>query len=375
MDSFKSTPLIYKSALGRRNKYKEWKYNVIIHHYSLTGCSFGPVWWCMCEKYESISAISICNAVISADQPSWVINKALKKDVESWRKLEMIGLPNLWRCTHIKQMNTQSAGVEPRVYEACDSPMVVMEELKAPGGRRRGCCEQILCQRWMEFTGQPSTLLYSTLRRGTERFWFQMMEGLGALSINGTTGLQTSGWQQRDVVLFQGTCPRTPKWGRKNQALTLNLNRVTDILFLQKWVFLAGVVLLQGEEPWTKTVWQLSAGLLMWDGGHLSVSSKLGMKEHAGHCECTTPPMHLQVLISSEKGHTPIKRRFHRPVLKAVTHADMWEIILALSPSKEASLPLSLSVRVCFLFFFLYFDIFSGHSLEADTAAFAEVGQ
>lgn len=60
----------------------------------------------------------------------------------------------LWRCTSIKQMNTQSSRLETRVYEAWDSLMVVMKECKAPGGCRRGSCEQKPWQRWIEFTGQ-----------------------------------------------------------------------------------------------------------------------------------------------------------------------------------------------------------------------------
>lgn len=94
-----------------------------------------------------------------------------------------------------------------------------------------------------------------------------------------------------------------------------------------------------------KTVWQLSAALLIWEGGHLSVSSKLGMKAHAGHCECTTPPMHLQVLISSEKATHQLKGDSTDLRWKP-WHTQMWEIILAVSPSKEASLPHSLSVCV-----------------------------
>lgn len=108
-------------------------------------------------------------------------------------------------------MYSHSGGVEMRVYEACDSLMVVMEELKAPGGHHRGCCEQILWQRWMEFTGQPSTLLYRTLCWGTENFWFQVMERR-ELSPSRNNSITFVGDDSRDTALvLGGSCPKAPK--------------------------------------------------------------------------------------------------------------------------------------------------------------------
>lgn len=162
-----------------------------------------------------------------------------------------------------------------------------MEECKAPGGRHRGCCEQIPWQRWMEFTGQPSTPPHRMLRRRTERFWFQMMERPGALSI--TEQQNYRGWNdsRETQCWLEGTCLRTPK---ENQALTLNLIWPTDILLHQQRVLAAlTLLLLLWEEPLTETIEQLSATLLMWDSGHFSVSSQLGIEEHTEDCKSMTP--------------------------------------------------------------------------------------
>lgn len=71
----------------------------------------------------------------------------------------------------------------------------------------RGCCEQICWHRWMEFTGQPLTHLHRALCRRTERFWFQMMERTGALSI--TEQKNYTWW--RDAVLGLGHLSQNTK--------------------------------------------------------------------------------------------------------------------------------------------------------------------
>lgn len=199
-------------------------------------------------------------------------------------------------------MNTQSAGLEVGVYEAWDSLMVVMEECGAPAGRHRGCGEQIPWQRWMEFTRQPSIHLYTTLRRRTGGFWFQMMERPGALSITEQQNYSCWNDSRETQCWVWGTCPRPPK-EKPSTHIELNLSsRYSRASAVS--VSVLTLLLLLWEQPLTKTAEQLGAALLMWDGGHFSVSSQLGMEEDMNQRESTTPLCTCRYLSAQRRPQT-----------------------------------------------------------------------
>lgn len=199
-------------------------------------------------------------------------------------------------------MNAQSARLEMGVYEARDSLMVVMEECEAPVRRRRGCCEQIPWQRRMEFTGQPSIHLHTTLRQRTERFWFQMMERIGSSVHHRTTELQTLERQQRDAVLGLGQLSQNAQ-GKPSTHIEFNLRYRYSWAPAVRFLAVLTPLLLLWEQPLTKTVEQLGAALLMWDGGHY-VSSQLGIEEHTNKCESVMPWCTCRYLSAQRRPQT-----------------------------------------------------------------------
>lgn len=147
---------------------------------------------------------------------------------------------------------------------------------------------------------------------------------------HGTTELQTLEWQQGKALLASRHLSQNTK-GKIKHSRWIGI-RATDILSLQWGVSGRShdsAPAMRGAINQEK----LSAALLMWDSGHFSVTSQLGIEEHAASPRARHPDA-LAGTYQLRKGHKPIKKRFHRPLLKAVTQADMWEITLAAFPSK-----------------------------------------